>query len=409
MTEGLNIHAADTAVDGSASQPTVASLGDRVRSLRIPQTQQPPKSGRSWLPWVLCVGLTGAIAWLGYLNYDLRQERQNDREVAKNAAEVTKTAAGKQRELGPGEILLENKGYVIAVHPIQVSPKVWGMVTRLYFKEGDIVAKGQLLVEIEDVNYRADRDRARGTFDEARCNLDLLTKYRTKEIEQARSKLDEARAQVVQLESDYRRGARLRQTESMTAVDYEKARSSFFALKERCTQLQIDYELLKQGPRDINIQGAQARICQAKADLDRAQWYLDNCKIVAPIAGTILSKNAEENNIVNTLSYNLKASVCDIADLSDVEAVLTIQERDVAKVYKNQRCRIRSEAFPNRIYNGFVSRLMPMGDRAKGAVPVRVKVEVPPEEQGQYLKPDMGVIVSFFKDEKKDGRAETKN
>jgi multidrug efflux pump subunit AcrA (membrane-fusion protein) len=166
---------------------------------------------------------------------------------------------------------------------------------------------------------------------------------------------------------------------------------------------------LKEGPRDINIQAAQARICQAKAELDRTQWYLDNCKIYAPISGTILSKNAEENNIVNTLSYNLKASVCDIADLSDVEAVLTIQERDVAKVFKNQRCRIRSEAFSNRIYNGFVSRLMPMGDRAKGAVPVRVKVEVPPEEPGPYLKPDMGVIVSFFKDAKKDGQTNPKN
>ena len=83
-------------------------------------------------------------------------------------------------------------------------------------------------------------------------------------------------------------------------------------------------------------------------------------------------------------------------------------DADVAKVFKDQRCRIRSEAFADHIYDGFVSRLMPIGDRAKGAVPVRVKVNVPKEEQGQFLKPDMGVIVSFFKDDKKNDKPETK-
>jgi multidrug resistance efflux pump len=402
MNEGLNHQVGGAAGDGSVSKPAIGTLSDRVRSLRIPQMQQAPKSAGSWHPWVLCLCLTGAAGWLGYLYHDVRQERQNKKEAAQTATDAKKTATVKQRELGPGEVVLENKGYIIPLHVIQVSPKVSGMVTRLYFKEGDVVEKGQLLVEFEDVNYRADRDRAQGVYDEARCNLNALTRYRTKEIEQAKARVDEARAQLGQLQSDHQRSARLRRNGALANMDYEKAHSSFVAMKEKCKQLQIDYDLLKQGPRDINIQAAKARIQQAKADLGRAQWYLDNCKILAPISGTILSKIAEENNIVNQLSFNLKGSVCDMADLSDIEVELTIQERDIASVHKNQRCRIRSEGFRDRIYNGFVSRLMPSGDRAKGAVPVRVKVEVPREEQGQYLKPDMGVIVSFFKDAKQN-------
>src|SRR5262249_39698304 len=119
-------------------------------------------------------------------------------------------------------------------------------------------------------------------------------------------------------------------------------------------------------------------------------------------------KYAEKHNIVNMLSLNLKGSLCDMADLTDIEADLTIQERDVAKVHENQRCKVRSEAFSDHVYDGYVSRLMPTGDRAKGAVPVRVKIAVPPSERGQYLKPDMGVIVSFFKDDKKNDQPETK-
>jgi hypothetical protein len=40
---------------------------------------------------------------------------------------------------------------------------------------------------------------------------------------------------------------------------------------------------------------------------------------------------------------------------------------------------------------------MPIADRAKGAVPVRVKLTVPLEEEGVYLKPEMGAVVSFLK------------
>ena len=407
MSESLNNHPG-SAVEDSASRPTIATLSDRVRSLRMPQMQPASRSRGSWLPWLLCVLLIGAAGTFGYLYYDLQQEHEQTKQSAENTKQEKKAAAAKQRELGPGEVVLENKGYIIPVHQIQVSPKVSGMVTHLYFKEGDVVEKGKLLVEFEDINYRADRDRAKGVYEEAQHNLNVLTKYRTKEIEQVKAKLDEAKAQLPQLESDYYRSARLRRTGTLADLDFEKADSSYVAMKEKCKQLEIDYELLKQGPRDINIKAAEARIQQAKADLDRTQWYLDNCKILAPISGTILTKNAEENNIVNQLSFNLKASVCDMADLSDIEVDLTIQERDVAKVFKDQRCRIRSEAFADHIYDGFVSRLMPIGDRAKGAVPVRVKVNVPKEEQGQFLKPDMGVIVSFFKDDKKNEKPETK-
>ena len=61
-----------------------------------------------------------------------------------------------------------------------------------------------------------------------------------------------------------------------------------------------------------------------------------------------------------------------------------------------QRCRIHAEAYPERHYEGYVSRLMPTADRAKSAIPVRVKVSIPREEEGVYLKPDMGAIVTFF-------------
>jgi hypothetical protein len=64
----------------------------------------------------------------------------------------------------------------------------------------------------------------------------------------------------------------------------------------------------------------------------------------------------------------------------------------------SQECRIHTDAWPDRVYDGVVSRLMPIADRAKAAVPVRVKVSIPADEEGMYLKPEMGAIVTFLND-----------
>src|SRR4029079_5363073 len=122
-----------------------------------------------------------------------------------------------------------------------------------------------------------------------------------------------------------------------------------------------------------------------------------NCTIRAPITGTILKKNAEEGNVVNPIAFNGSFSLCEMADLSDLEVDLNIQERDIAAIHVGQQCRVRAEAYLDRIYQGRVDRLMPIADRAKGAIPVRVKITIPAAEEGVYLKPEMGAIVTFLR------------
>ena len=96
--------------------------------------------------------------------------------------------------------------------------------------------------------------------------------------------------------------------------------------------------------------------------------------------------------LVGGVSTNL----CDIADLRRLEVDLEVNERDIAKVRLDQICRIKPDAFPDRTYEGYVERMMPIANRAKSVVPVRIKVGPRDDEtQGQYLKPEMGVTVTF--------------
>jgi multidrug resistance efflux pump len=295
------------------------------------------------------------------------------------------------------DVVLEAKGYIIPAHQILVSPKVTGMIVQFNVEEGRHFNKGDVLAVLESTDYAADLRRAEANVRLMRERLrELNNGNRPEEIKEAEADLQEAHAQLPQLEAEYKRTAELRRRSSATQQDFELAESKYYAHFRRVQKLEYALKLMQLGPREERIEIAKAELAQAEADLAKAQWRLGNCTIVAPVTGTILKKNAEEGNVVNPGAMNGSFSLCDMADLADLEVELFIQERDISVVQVGQQCRVRAEAYPERIYQGVVDRLMPIADRGKGAIPVRVKLRVPPEEEGRYLKPEMGAIVTFL-------------
>jgi multidrug resistance efflux pump len=305
-------------------------------------------------------------------------------------------------------VVLESKGYIIPTHQILVSPKVNGMVKYLRVQKPDLppeggvpleegmrVEKGDILAQLESTDYEADVARARAMLASAQQKLQMEAKNVPNEIERAKADLDEAMITRDYLKTVVDRNEKLAKSVSISPNEIEKSVSEFEAARHRVERLSRTLEIVK-GPRAERIQVAEAEVSQAQAEMTKAEWKLGNCLILAPGSGTILKKTVEEGNIVNPAAFNGSYSVCEMADLSDLEVDLSIQERDVAKVFKGQKCVVRAEAFPERSYEGYVSRLMPIADRSKGAIPVRVKLKIPDEEEGIYLKPEMGAVVSFF-------------
>src|SRR5947209_19194746 len=128
----------------------------------------------------------------------------------------------------------------------------------------------------------------------------------------------------------------------------------------------------------------------------RSNWRQDNCRIHAPVDGVIMTKKAEFGSLINPVAGGVSTSLCEMADLTKLEVDLEIQERDIAKIKPCMACRVQPDAFPDKTYEGFYDRAMPIGNRARGIIPVRVRVVIPPaEKQGEYLKPEMAVSVNF--------------
>ncbi len=385
------------------------SLNDRVRALRL--SQQPAARPRSAiLPWALCAILLLTTTAFGYRAY--RVGALDPSATTPTASEVKSAATAStpsSSTASSGEVVLQAKGYVVPAHQVQVSPKVGGMILKLHkrFEEGQFFDEGDVLAELEDVDYKADLDRAFAAEKAAEQRYKETLSNRDEEIKQALNELREAEATLKQLERDLRRSETLAGTPAMTPKEYETARFTRDAMKGRVTRLSFAYEMMRKGPRKERQEAALNDWKVAQADLARAEWRWKNCKVLAPISGHILTKKAELGNLVNPLAFTISGSLCDMANLAELEIDLSVQERDIARVEKGQPCSIVPEAFQNhppfrqrhpRGYDGHVIRLMPIADRSKGAINVRVKVEnIPKDEVGKILKPEMSVLVSFLK------------
>ncbi len=399
----------------NATQNGTPSLSERVQSLRLPSGDEGGRT--SWLPWGLVLLLAVTTAYFALEASTPVDEATLNEAVEARLAEqgkgATITPAAAKGASGAGmtssaststpagdgsEVALESKGYVIPVHQVQVSPLVSGRVMKLNFVESQRVPKDFVLAELETTEYQADHDRFAAQVEAAKARWHELWKYREDEVRQVKAELDDVKAQRNQFFAEWKRSEQLRSQNAVSIQDYEAAASAYKSQDFRARKMELTYALLQKGPRDERIAAAKAEVDQAQADLVKAKWKLGNATVKAPLAGIILTKKAEEGNFVNPAAFSngLSASLCEMADLSDMEVDLAVSERDIAKVFKGQECRVRAEAFPDRPYKAFVSRIMPIADRGKAAVPVRVKIRIPAEEAGQFLRPDMGALVTFF-------------
>jgi multidrug resistance efflux pump len=381
------------------------TLKDRVRSLRLPDRGGgEARSPRSLLPWALCVVLLATTAAFGFRAYRGPAAAPGGADKARPNPAVA----------AAGDVVLQAKGYVVAVHPVQVSPKVGGMLVSVHpnLEEGRIFKEGDELARVEDVDYKAERDQAKSALEAAKARWAQKKAEVAMWAKQLRASEADAHAAAARLKKNQVIATRARWAKSaVTSLERDTAEAEVVSADAdlESARARVEAKRAEKDSVEQNERAAKADRDQAKAALDKAEWRLDNCVVRAPVTGTILSKKAERGNIVNPAAFSsgISASLCDMADLRDIEIDLSIQERDIAQVQEKQECLVMPEAYQNdkgflakhpQGYVGFVSRLMPTADRAKGAIPVRVRIrreDIPPDEAGKYLRPDMGALVSF--------------
>jgi HlyD family secretion protein len=305
----------------------------------------------------------------------------------------------------PQGIVLNATGYIVAAHKIEVAAKVVGKVKWIGVDKGDRVQEGQVMVRLEDDEYQAQLQQARGQMAMLRAKLDeALHGSRPEEIAQAIANVDVGKADLENARVTLERTKGLVREGVAPVQSLDDAQSRYDQAVHKLNALQKTYELVKIGPREEEIDALRGQLEQAKGSVAYAETALANTVIRAPVTGTILERAVEKGEFVTTSfvgDRGAKGYVVSLADLNDLEVELDISQNDFAKLHSMQHGVITTDAFPDRKYDGFIKEISPEANRQKATVQIKVKVSKPDD----YLRPEMNASVAFVAEEKPDSSA----
>ncbi|MFN7935103.1 MAG: efflux RND transporter periplasmic adaptor subunit [Bryobacteraceae bacterium] len=321
-----------------------------------------------------------------------------------NAATEVEIRRVQTRDAGAGaaagDVILNANGYIIAAHKIQVASKVIGRVAWIGVEKGDKVREGQVIVRLEDDEYKAQLEQARGQLTTLRARLEELQNgSRPEEIAVAKANWESAKADLENARVTLDRTRNLVSQGVLAKQSLDDAQARFDGQVARVASLERTYELVRIGPRREQVDAVRGQIQEAQGRVAFYETTLSNTVIKAPVTGTILERAVEKGEFVTTSfvgERGAKGYVVSLADLNDLQVELDINQDDFAKLGPKQKGVITTDAFRDRKYQGYIYEISPEANRQKATVQVKVKVLNPDE----YLRPDMNASVAFLTEAK---------
>lgn len=224
-----------------------------------------------------------------------------------NERRALQSAVVERRDL---RVTAEATGLIEPITSVEVKSKASGEVLRLYVQTGDRVPQGALLAEIDP------RD-VRNAYNQAVADLEV------------------AKARVEIAEANLERSRDLFESQVITRQEFEAAK--------------------------LEYANAQATLVKAQTNLELAEQRLGDVTIRAPIAGTILQKNVEEGQVIQSAAQNISGgtTLFIMADLARMQVRTLVDETDMGRIVAGQPARVSVEAFPGRTFSGQVEKIEP--------------------------------------------------
>jgi HlyD family secretion protein len=241
-------------------------------------------------------------------------------------------------EKGPIERIVVATGTIEPIREVEVRPRIPGIITKIHVEAGDVVEEGQLLVEIE---------------------RDLLAS----QVREAEAALREARVELRFAKIDVDRSDELERTGATSAQKRDTAQARY----ER----------------------AQALVARAAAALDTLSTQLSYASVTSPLAGRVLDVPVEEGSAVSPVTAVTGGTLLlSLAATDTLRLRGLVDENEVARVALGQPARIRTEAYPERAFQGVVSEIAPVGQRIQNVTYFELEIEVT-DPEAQKLRPRM--------------------
>ncbi|MDB6172345.1 MAG: Efflux transporter, family, subunit [Chthoniobacteraceae bacterium] len=218
-------------------------------------------------------------------------------------------------------------GKIQPVTQVMISPEVAGEIVELPVVEGQLVKKGDLLVQIKQENYKAGSNSAEASY-----------KFALGARSQAEAELQKA-------ELDYKRNEELFKNKLVPENVFMEFKTSHVVAK-------------------LRLANSVHQVDQAHFAVDKANDDLAKTTITSPIDGTVTKLKSQLGERVLGTSFNMGTEMMTIAKLDEMEARVDIGEIDVVLIEVGQNARIEADAFKDRKFKGTVTAI---ANAAKGS------------------------------------------
>src|SRR5271170_5107092 len=236
---------------------------------------------------------------------------------------------------------------------VNIGANAFGKITKLYVKEGDQVKRGQMLVQLENVQSAADMDAMQASLDAAKTDsVAAEAGLNTSVADLNRAKSDAERSDL-----DWGRAQGLYKDALISKSDYDMQKATHQAAVAGLAQAQARVAQAK-----AQKDSADGRIEQASANLTHAADVLKKTTYQAPFDGVITNLPVREGETVVVGIQNSPGStLMTLADLSVITAEVKVDETDIVNVQMGQAAQVTIDAIPKKTFKAVVTQI---GDNA---------------------------------------------
>lgn len=299
-----------------------------------------------WLIPLALLGTAGAVAYKQYESIRAKPEV--------NIGLVQTMTAGE------AEKLLSAKGYLKSRHQAMIGAITPGRVERMYVEEGSKVKEGDVLAVLEHDDLKS------------------ILASRKAMLKRNEAEILEGRCDLKQKEREAVRAARLYSQKTVSIEEVEKAHAA----------------------RDIasaRVIATEASLKLTESNIEETEEMIRRMHLFAPFDGTVVEKQGEEGEVItpSAMSASIgRSAVVSLANLSKMEVETDIAENLLSRVALGQPAEISVSAVPSQHYRGRLRQIIPMGDRSRGTIKVKVEILDPDE----HLFPELVATVHFLPD-----------
>jgi HlyD family secretion protein len=330
--------------------------------------------------WLLGAGALIALGVLGGSTYYRNSHKADYMTVRVDRGDIESTISA--------------TGNCNAVVTVQVGSQVSGNILKLYADFNTKVKKGQLVAQIDPALFQAKVDQARANLDSAKAavvNARAMQKKTEADVANAvanvanqKANLVRAQSAVADAKTKYERRVSMVKDKIISQEDldtakatYDQAVASLDAVQAQLTAAQSSVESA-QAEHEVSqtqLASAEAMVKQNTAALEQADVDLEHTRILAPVDGTVVSRNMDVGQTV-AASFSAPTIFLIAQDLTKMQVDTNVDESDVGRVRLGQQANFTVDAYPGVVFPGVVTQIRQAAINVQNVITYDVVVQV---------------------------------